>query len=508
MIDLNLLANGFAAALNPIVIGIMILAVAGGIVVGALPGLTAVMAVSLMLPVAYSLDPTTGLAMLGAIFSAAIYGGANAAILLNTPGTPSSIATTFDGYPMTRQGKADEALYASLIASVIGGLFGTVALIISFEPLARLSLLFGPSEYFWLAVLGLTVIAAMSAGNMAKGMLSGGVGVLLATIGLDPAIGLPRFTFGFGPLIEGIGVVPALLGIFSLSQALKLLEEQSSYIVEYKPKRSVIRALIPVFVRKWALVLRSSIIGTWVGILPGAGGAIAALIAYNEARRWDKNPERFGKGAIEGVIASETSNNAQVSGSLIPMMGLGIPGCPTAAVIMGGLLAFGIQPGLGLLRESGDVAYAFMASLIVANIIMLFVGIVIIRATVRILLVPVAYVAPTIIVFCVIGAYSASYSIYSVAVMAGVGILAFLLSKAELPLGPMGLGLVLGPIAEEGMGRALQLMEAQKNIFEVFLFRPLCAVIILLCIFAVVSSIILARKEKEIMDLHLKSSGV
>jgi putative tricarboxylic transport membrane protein len=495
----ELLFDGFVATLNPTIMLVMIAAIIGGIVIGTLPGLTSVMAISLMLPIAYSLDPTTGLAMLGAIYCAAIYGGANAAILLNTPGTPSSLATTFDGYPMTLQGRADEALYAGLIASVIGGLVGTVILIISFEPLARLSLAFGPPEYFWLAILGLLTIAAMSTGNLVKGLLSGGVGLLLATVGLDPSVGLPRFTFGYAPLIEGIGMVPALLGIFSFSQALKLLEDQASYIVNYKPQKRVLRALLPVFIRHRLLLLRSSLIGTGVGILPGAGGVIASLIAYNEARRWDRDPGRYGKGAIEGLIASESANNAQVSGSLVPMMGLGIPGSANAAVILGALLAFGIQPGIGLLRQSGDVAFAFMASLVIANLLMLIVGAIMIRGTVRVLLVPSAYIGPTIIVFCTIGAYAASYDIYSVAVMAGTGILAYLLSKAGMPLGPMGLGLVLGPVAEQGLGLSLMMARATNSVAEVLVFRPISLFLIGLCILALVSSVFMHRKEAELM---------
>lgn len=507
MMTFELLMSGFATVLDPAIILVMIAAIAGGIVIGTVPGLTSVMAISLMLPIAYSLDPTTGLAMLGAIYCAAIYGGANSAILLNTPGTPSSLATTFDGYPMTLQGKADEALHAALIASVIGGIFGTLVLIVSFEPLARLSLAFGPPEYFWLAMLGLLTIAAMSSGNLVKGLLSGGVGLLLATVGLDPSVGLPRFTFGYAPLIEGIGMVPALLGIFSFSQALKLLEAQTSYIVSYEPKKRVIRALVPDFVRNRMNLLRSSLIGTGVGILPGAGGVIASLIAYNEARRWDKNPGRYGKGAIEGLIASESANNAQVSGSLVPMMGLGIPGSANAAVIMGALLAFGIQPGVGLLRQSGDVAFSFMASLVVANLLMLVIGAIMIRMTVKVLLVPSAYIGPTIIVFCVIGAYAASFDIYSVVVMFGTGFLAYLLSKAGLPLGPMGLGLVLGPVAEQGLGLSLMMARATNSILDVLVFRPISLVLIALCIIAVASSAYIQKKEAQMLKQAQSSGG-
>lgn len=302
-------------------------------------------------------------------------------------------------------------------------------------------------------------------------------------------------------------MVPALLGIFSFSQALKLLEDQASYIVDYKPKRRVIRKLVPIFVQKWWLVLRSSLIGTGVGILPGAGGVIASLIAYNEARRWDREPHRYGKGAIEGLIASESANNGQVSDSLVPMMGLGIPGSANAAVILGALLAFGIQPGIGLLRQSGDVAFAFMASLIVANLLMLVIGAIMIRGTVKVLLVPSAYIGPTIIVFCCIGAYSASYDVYSIAVMAGTGTLAYLCSKAGLPLGPMGLGLVLGPVAEQGLGLSLMMARAKNSVLDVLVFRPISLGLIAFCLLAVASSVFLQRKEQDLLRRTSETAG-
>jgi len=318
------LLNGFVTVFDPTILAIMALATVGGIIIGTLPGLSSVMAISLMLPVALSLGPTIGLCMLGAIYSSALYGGANSAILLNTPGTPSSLPTAFDGFPLTKMGKADQALYGALYASVFGGLFGTIVLIAAFEPLASVSLKFGPPEFFWLAVLGLVAVAAISDGYIVRGLLSASLGLVISMVGQDPVAGDVRFTFGFYPLIVGISVIPGLLGLFSLSQALMLLEQKNSHVAPYAPEPGVITKMAKSLARSWNVVLRGSVIGTVVGILPGAGGAIASIIAYSEARRIDKQPRRFGKGAINGVFASESANNAQVSGSLVPMMGLEI----------------------------------------------------------------------------------------------------------------------------------------------------------------------------------------
>ncbi|MCZ6672472.1 MAG: tripartite tricarboxylate transporter permease, partial [Verrucomicrobia bacterium] len=352
------LLSGFSDILDPQTLLVMSLAIVGGIVVGTLPGLSSVMAISLMLPIAYAFGPVTGLSMLGAIYTAALYGGANSAILLNTPGTPSSLPTAFDGFPLTKQGKADQALYAALFASVLGGLFGTVVLIAAFKPLANLSLMFGPPEFFCLSCLGLCAVAAISEGKVIRGLLSACLGLLIALIGQDPVSGDVRFTFGIYPLISGIEVIPALLGLFSLSQAMNILEAKGSHIAPYKSSANLFGKLAKKFRQSWSILLRSSIVGSIIGILPGAGGAIASIIAYNEARRTSKDPGKFGKGAVEGVIASEAANNAQVSSSLVPMMGLGIPGNVNAAVIMGALMSFGIQPGMGLLANSSDIAYA------------------------------------------------------------------------------------------------------------------------------------------------------
>jgi putative tricarboxylic transport membrane protein len=490
------LLSGFSDIFDPQTLLIMSLAIVGGIVVGTLPGLSSVMAISLMLPIAYAFGPVMGLSMLGAIYTAALYGGANSAILLNTPGTPSSLPTAFDGFPLTRQGKAYRALYAALFASVIGGLFGTLVLIAAFEPLANLSLKFGPPEFFCLACLGLCAVAAISEGQVLRGLLSACLGLLIALIGQDPVSGDVRFTFGVYPLISGIEVIPALLGLFSLSQAMNILEATGSHIAPYKAEANLFGKLARKFRQSWSILLRSSIVGSIIGILPGAGGAIASIIAYNEARRTSKDPGLFGKGAVEGVIASEAANNAQVSSSLVPMMGLGIPGNVNAAVIMGALMSFGIQPGMGLLSNSSDIAYAFMASLVVSNFLLLGIGFYMVKLTARVLLIPSNYLGPGVIALCIVGAYAATYDIYGVWVMFGTGLLGYIMLRVGIPIGPLALGLVLGPIAEKGLAQSLQMAESETSLLSFILSRPISLVLIVLCIGALFAALFVEKKTR------------
>ena len=459
-----------------------------GIVVGALPGLSSTMACALLVPMTFAMQPSTGLILLGAIWTGAIYGGSNAAILLNIPGTPSSIATAFDGYPMTRKGEGEKALLTGLLSSVIGGVVGVLVLLSAFAPLAALSVKFGKAEFFWLCVFGLSTIAAMSAGNCLKGLLGACLGLMLGTVGLDPVIGIPRFTFGLDSLIEGIQLVPALIGIFAFAQVLELTEQRSTVIAEYRSTPGLIRSVSGALWNRCKIgLLRSSLIGTFIGMLPGAGGPVASLIAYSEAVRWDKRPEKYGTGAMEGVVASEAANNAVIGGSLVPMMGLGIPGCPTAAVVMGGLLVHGIIPGSKLLADSAPIAYTFIMSLLVANVLMLFLGYVLLRLSANLLRVPVRWIIPMVLILSVIGSYTLRNSMVDVYVMVGCGIGSFFLSRVGIEAGPLSLGLVLGPITEDALNIALTMVRAKGSWLEVFVTRPLCLLFIALTILALVA---------------------
>ena len=487
--------DGMINAVMPYHLALAAFGIVIGIIVGALPGLSSTTACALLVPMTFTMEPSTGLILLGAIWTGAIYGGSNAAILLNIPGTPSSVATAFDGYPMTKNGQGERALFTGLLSSVVGGLVGVLILLFAFAPLAVLSVKFGKAEFFWLCVFGLSTIAAMSSDNCAKGLLGGCIGLMLGTIGLDPVIGVPRFTYGFDSLIDGVQLVPALIGIFAFAQVLELTQQRKAVIAEYKKTPNLFVSVVRELFQKCKINLaRSSLIGSFIGMLPGAGGPVASLISYSEAVRWDKNPARFGKGAVDGVVASEAANNAVIGGSLVPMMGLGIPGCATAAVVMSGLLVHGIIPGSKLLTESAPIAYTFIMSLVVANVLMLIIGFWMLRLSANLLRVPVRWIVPMVIILAAIGSYSLRNSMVDVYVMVACGIGSFFLGKVGVEAGPISLGLVLGPIVEDALNISLTMVRAKGSYLEVFLFRPLCLLFIALTILSLAAPALQRRK--------------
>ena len=446
---------------QPLNIVLMILGLAGGIVVGALPGLTATMGVALMVPVTFSMDPMNGLVMLGAIYVGAIYGGANSAILVCTPGTPSSVATTFDGWPLCQAGRADEGLYTSLLSSSFGGIVGSFFLLFLAAPLAEGALNFGASENFWLCLFGLSTIAVMSVDNIGKGLMSGAIGMLVATVGLDPNSGIPRFTFGIYEMVQGVAVIPCMIGLFSFSQVLFLVGSERQHIAEYHPRKGTFGRVFRYLVQKCKVVLmRSSIMGTFIGILPGAGGEIASIICYNESKRWDKDPSRYGKGCIEGVVSSESANNAVIGGSMIPMLTLGIPGSAVAAVLMGALLAHGLQPGFKIFTATGELTYTFITSQFAVNLLMIPVGFVLCKCMAKLLNLELSKVAIAIVVLAYIGAYAISNSMIDLSMVVIFGLVGFFGGMLGWDAGAMALGVILGPMIEENLGSCLQLAKA------------------------------------------------
>ena len=483
--------------IEPLNILLMLGGLIGGIVIGALPGLTATMGVALMVPVTFAMDPISGLIMLGAIYAGAIYGGSNSACLIRTPGTPSSVATTFDGFPMCQAGKADEALQTALLASAFGGVVGTFFLLFMSEPLATFALKFGGPEVFWLCIFGLSSIAVMSRDNMLKGLLSGGLGLLISTIGIDPNSGVPRFIFGYYPLAQGIEIIPAMIGLFSFSQVMVLLGSNRQFIAEYSPSKGAFGRVLRKLVADCKVnLLRSSIMGTIIGMLPGAGGEIASIIAYNEAKRWDKESARFGTGIIEGVAASESANNAVIGGSLIPMLTLGIPGSAVAAVILGALLAHGIQPGFKIFAETGDLAYTFIISQLAVNILMVPVGYLMAKVMAKILNIRLTLVAVAIVTLSFIGSYAISNSMLDVWVVVGFGVIAFFGGLVGLDTGAMALGIILGPMVEENLGKCVNLAKAEGSIWQVFLASPISILLILLTLLSILAPILLGLRKK------------
>lgn len=482
---LDFIIQGALRSVLPMNLVVMFIGLLVGIVGGMLPGITTVTAVALFVPFTFSMPPDMALIGLGGVFCGAMYGGANAAILINTPGTPGSIATSLDGYPLVLQGRAEEACYIALIASVLGGIFGTVVLLLFFEPLSDIALQFGSEAFFWMGLFGLSTLAAMFPNNIAKGLLGGAIGLALCTVGLDPVMGLPRFTFGNFSLVQGLDMVALMIGLFSLSQMFVMLESNEKYIVKMERQAHAFKLAVIDILKHLKLLTIASTIGTFIGALPGAGGSVAALVSYNEAKRWDKDPDRYGKGAVEGVLVPESANNASVGGALVPLLSLGIPGSAAAAVLAGGLMAQGLTPGPQLMEKSPEIAYAFIVSMIIANIGMLFIGYLLVRVCTRILDVPKVLIIPAVISVSFLGSYALRNSMFDVMLMIVSGGIAYLLLKAKIMPAGIALGLVLGRIIEENLIVTLYRTQAESSLADLLVFSPLAAVFMVACVLAI-----------------------
>lgn len=484
-----------AAIFDPINLLFMIAGVTGGILIGALPGLTATMALALMLPFTFTMNADTALITLGGLYIGAIYGGCIAAILINTPGTPSSIATTFDGFPLTLKGKAEHALVTAAFSSGIGGVVGGLALLFVSPILASVALKFGPPEYFWIAVFGMTIIATLSSGSMLKGLIGGSLGLLLSTIGIAPVGGESRFTFGFSPLQGGLDLIVVLIGLFCIPEVIGMIERKgtSREQASYKPRKGVALTVIKQLIRKPVLYLRSSVVGIIVGIIPGAGGNIASLLSYDMTARFSKDKSGFGKGRIEGVAASESGNNAEVGGSLVPLLSLGIPGAAPAAVLLGALMMQGVRPGPDLYTTSPGLVYTFSWAFILANVVMFVVGFYGSKYVAQIINLATYFLAPLIVFLTVIGSYAIRNNFLDVVFMISFGIIGYVLKKVGFDPAPIVLGLILGPIAETGLAQSMLMGQAQGSIWAVFFTRPVSVILIVLCILSLFWPLVAAR---------------
>ncbi|MBU1360312.1 MAG: tripartite tricarboxylate transporter permease [Gammaproteobacteria bacterium] len=494
-----MLLDTLLAALHPLNLLLAIVGVVAGTVVGALPGLTATMAVAVLVPFTFTMESAPALILLGAIYTGAIYGGAYSAVLLNTPGTPSAIATTFDGYPMAKRGDGDLAITLSCMASVAGGLVGALALLLLAPPLAEFALAFGPIEYFWLAILGLTLIAALSEGDTVKGLVAACVGLTIALIGSAVVGGDIRYTGGSTMLLSGVGIVPALIGMFCVPVLIDLVASRGEHLnLEGKVAGFRLREAVDILRRDKVNLTRSSIIGTIIGALPGAGGSIAALIAYSEARRASKSPKSFGTGNPSGIIASESSNNATVGGGFIPTLVLGIPGTPADAIVLGALLVQGVKTGPSLFTEQSTIVYTFMFGLLIATILMLPIGLILGRyAYSSIIAVPKAFLVPGIALLTVLGSYAIHGDIDDVYVMLATGLLAWGLGRFGYPAAPMVLGLILGPLAEQGFVQAWMIGSANDNLLGMFFARPISLAIMAVAALTLLYPIYTRRMQRK-----------
>ncbi len=452
------------ALFTPVSLFAVFIGTTSGVLVGGMPGLTATMAVALLIPVTFSLEPLTGLLLMGGVYCGAMYGGSIPAILLRTPGTPAAVATALEGYPMTQQGKGGLALKVSVVASFTGGIFSTFILLLIAPALAIFALTFGPPEYFLLALLGLAGIVSMAddENRLTKALISGFLGLVLAVVGTDPISGMLRYTMGITDLFDGISFMPALIGMFSISQMFELTGE-NKVVSDVGAVKALKREPLPKGIFK--PICLGSLIGTVIGILPGEGATIAAFVSYNVARRRSKNPELFGKGSPEGIAAAEAGNNGCVGGSLVPTLTLGIPGNSVAAALLGGLLIHGLVPGPELFTTYGVMTYAFILSLFIANVVFLLLGLFMAPYFARISLTPTSILIPVVCLFSILGAYAMNNSITDIFIALIFGFGAIILQRTGFSLGALILGLILGPIAETGFAQALIIGHGSYSIF-------------------------------------------
>ncbi len=491
------LLNGLLTAFSPGVLPVLIFGVSGGIILGALPGLTATMGVAILLPFTFGMDPTAALVMLIGVYIGGIYGGSIAAILLKTPGTPASAATVLDGHTLAVKGEAARALSISAVASFIGGLISTIILIAIAPMLAKFALRFNAPEYFALALFGLTIIASVASQNILKGLLAGGIGLLISTVGLDPISSVPRFTFDIMDLYSGINVIPVLIGLFAISEALNQLEK-----LHHKKAASAVKFDHRLLSKKdlkdlTPTAVKSALLGTSIGSVPGAGADISAFVCYNEARRSAKNPDEFGKGSVRGLAAAEAGNNGVTGGSLVPLLTLGVPGDAVAAVLLGALIVQGLTPGPLLFSQNPDIVYGVFSSMLVANIVMLLIGLLGIRFFCRIIEVPKILMIPIIIFLSIVGAYAINNSMFDVGIAIGFGLLGFVLGKLDIPSSPILLAIILGPMAETNLRKSLLMYEGSWS----FLYeRPIALTFIILAVLSVYSTMAIKKKQAKLSE--------
>ncbi len=475
------LLNALSAALSPFNILMALCGTVLGTFIGALPGLSATMALAVLAPFTFTMAPASGLIALGAIYTGAIYGGAYSAILVNTPGTPAAIATSLDGFPMAKRGDGGLALTISCLASVVGGLVGATFLLLFAPPLATIALAFGPVEYFWLAMFGLSLIAALSAGNTLKGIGGGCIGLLLASVGSAVVGGDVRYTFGTPELLGGIHVIPAMIGLYCVPVLIDMISSPDPHIEPGSNAKSSFRLLeaFRLVVARIFNVLRSSVIGSIIGILPAAGGSVAGLISYTAAQRASREPEMFGKGAVDGVVASESANSATVGGGFVPTLVLGIPGTPPDAIVLGALIVQGIRTGPSLFTEQGDIVFTFIFGLILATLLMLPTGLIIGRYAFKIIVtIPKSALAASIALLIMVGAYAVESNIVHVYMMVSLGFAAWVLSRYGFEPSPIVLGVILGPIAEQGFVQAWLIGTASDDLLSMYFGRPISIAII------------------------------
>ena len=492
--DLTPLLDAFVFEFtHPLSILLTIVGVAIGFTFGATPGLTATMGVALFIPLTFPLSGDLAISMMIALYCGSMAGGAIPAILLNIPGTPSAVVTTIDGYPMARKGQAARAYGWALISSVVGGLIAWVALVTIAPLLARLALRLGPAEYAATAFLGMTIIASIVPGSLAKGALAAVIGIGLSVVGLDQITGEARWTYGTLSLMRGIDIMPALIGLLVVPELLASLFGKEAHA----KAPSTLKGMLPSFaewLKEGVNTVRSAIIGVAIGIVPALGGSVGSLIAYDQAKRFARDRAEYGKGAPGGIVASEAANNGVTGGALIPLLTLGIPGDTVTAMLLGGLMIHGLQPGPRLFDTSADIVWAILAAVFIANIAIIFVGMVGFRFFIRVLDVPRHLLAPALFVLAVVGTYSLANQWFDVVMMLALGTFGFVCTLAAIPVYPMVIGVILGPLLESELRRALVISGGD---WSTFVTRPVSAVILAAAFAALILPPLLAHRRKR-----------
>lgn len=482
---------GTILAVEPLLL--IVLGTVLGVVAGAIPGLNGGMLIALSLPLTFGWNPLDAIALLVGMYVGSISGGLISASLLNIPGSPSNLMTTLDAMPMARRGEAAKALQIGILSSFVGGIVSWLALVLLAPPLASFALRFGPHEYFAIIFSALVLISSLSEGSMTRGLIAALLGVLVALPGLDPVTAQPRLTLGFDRMLGGFDLLAVLIGIFAVSQL--LIDTAPAAKAEViRLRTSPLAASLRAVLRQWVNLLRSAVIGTWVGILPGVGGSIGSILAYGAAKSLSKTPERYGTGCEEGVVASETANNATVGGAIIPMVTMGIPGSIIDVFLIAALTINNIRVGPLLLQNNPEIVYGFMSTLLVANVVMLVFMLLTLRWLARLMTVPKTYLVPIILIFCVIGAYAGNNRIFDVWVMLAFGLVGILFRTMRLPIGPFVIALVLTPLAEFNLRAALISSEGS---WLSFLERPISAVFVVIAGLLFLLPIVLPRVSRR-----------
>lgn len=465
-----------------------------GLFVGAMPGLSVTMATALLVSVTFTWQTNNAMALIMGVYTVGVYSGAVTAILLNIPGAPSSVATTLDGYPMARKGQALLALRTATYYSFLGTFIGLIVLLISAKQVAKLALAFTPIDYFFLALFGLTTVGSLTSKSFIKGMLTALIGVFLSTIGTDPIMGMGRFTYGNVHLQRGISIIPVLIGLFGFSEILYQISRGKDKSKSLDVEKSKINNK-EIF-RHWFLGVKSSIIGALIGALPGAGGPVASLISYEQAKKTSKNNKiPFGQGAVEGIVASESSNNACIGGALIPMLTLGVPGDAVTSVILSAFYVHGLRPGPLLFSETPEIFTIILAGGFIGSIMILILGLTVGPLMANIIKVKERHLFPIMGVLCIIGAYAADTSTFDVLLMLIFGVLGLIMRKGGYPVAPMVLGLVLGDIMDSNFRRAMSLLSASKNGLSDLLLKPITIVLIIMIIISISSNFVSIERE-------------